>query len=256
MEYYSNFIWEKGNEEGMRVSLVLQHAQVCKRQVLLVCVCESSNEGETGVTESGYFTEGLVEWFHRSFLKRCERKLSDEEVEKLLHGEVIRLQEEAGHFVARKGLTAQLHYWGILLWGNRFWIFGKGSCEGYLLNLRFRRKHLRRLENLEQAEQHRYAGQPKQQMRQRERSGQTEQPRQETELQNICQLSGKLQQGLGILICTSSFMSYMSPEEAAEVLVLEGEPTDARLEKRLQELWQENIRRSEERSVGAVYLHT
>ncbi len=256
MEYHSNFTWEKGNEEHSSVSLVLQHAQVCKKQVLLACVCDSGNEGEYGIAESGYFTEGLVEWFHRSFLKQCERKVSDDEVERVLHGEIIRLQEEIGHFVTKKGLTEQLHYWGILLWDNRFWIFVKGACQGYLVNRRFQRKHMKRLGAVEQNGQYKYAKQPEQQLRQLGRVKHAELQKWEEELKNICRLSGRLQRCLGILICTPSFFSCMEIEEAAEVLVLEGAATDTRLEKRLQELWKENVRRGETRSAGAIYLHT
>lgn len=225
MEYFSNYIWEKGNREDMPVSLVLQYAKVRKKSVLLACVCESGNASEVAVTESGYFTEGLVEWFHRSFLKLCEGKRQDEEVEKHLQKETGRLQEEVGRFVRKKGLQEQLHYWGILLWDNRFWIFCKGDCEGYLVNRRFQKKHLRRLGMQEQTEQTQW-------------------------------MSGRLQRKLGILLCTAGFMSHVEPDEAAEVLVLEGEASDVRLEKRLQELWQENLRRGENRAVGAIYLHT
>ncbi len=296
MEYNSGFVWEKGSGEAQsRVSLVLQQAQVRKKSVLLACVCEGGNEGDTGVTESGYFTEGLVEWFHREFVRICERKRPHEEIEQLLKREVARIQGEIGRFAAGKGLAEQLHYWGILLWDNRFWIFARGSCEGYLVNRRFQKKNLRRLgaagvqeragqsaqtERPAQTEPPAQAGQPVQveqsaqvgqtvqerppaqterpaqaeQSAQAEPPAQTKQPR---ELRKQEQwLSGRLQYKLGILLCTSGFLSFIRQEEAAEVLSMEGEITEARLEKRLRELWQENVRRGECRSVGAIYLRT
>lgn len=246
MEYHSNFIWEKGNEECMRISLVLQHVQIRKKSVLLACVCESGNEGEAGITESGYFSEGLVEWFHRSFLKQCERKLTDEEVEKLLRVEVQRIFGDIERFVAKKGLREQLHFWSILLWDNRFWIFSKGDCEGYLVNRRFQKKHLRRLGTPEQRRQHEDVKQSKGAGLHRKAEGSDREQ----------WLSGRLQRNLGILLCTAGFLENMEPEMAAEVLCLDGEITEGRLEKRLQELRQENIQRGGRKTAGAVYLHT
>lgn len=232
MEYYSNFLWEKGKEDCSRVSLVLQHVQIRKKQVLLACVCESENLGEIGVTESGYFTEGLVEWFHRSFLKQCERNISDGEAEKLLEQEILRLETDIKRFTERKQRKEALHYWGILLWENRFCIFHKGSCEGYLINKRFQKKHMRRLGISVRDGEAGQAG------RQRE------------------WLSGYIQRGVGILLCTAGFIRCLESEEVVEVLDLEGDMSEQRLGKRLQELRQENVRRGEAESVGAIYLHT
>lgn len=240
MEYYSNFIWEAGRKEDMCVSLVLQHAQVCKKPVLLACVCDSHNAGEIGITESGHFTEGLVEWFHRSFLKLCEKNMTDAEVERLLQKEIGGLQQEVGRFALKKGVSGKLQYWGILLWENRCWIFTKGDCEGYLLNRRFQRKHMRKLYSVEKA-------------------AKGEKEKGKEILKNEAAkhiLSGRLQRNLGILLCTCGFMSKINMEEASEVLVLDGTPTEERLEKRLRELWQENKSRGENGSVGAIYLHT
>lgn len=216
MEFLSNFIWEKHGEACSRVALVLQQAQVHRQSVFLACVCESDNPEDVGVTESGYFTEGLTEWYHRSLLKLCEKKCKEYEIERSLHREIGQLLEETGRFVKKRGLEQQLHYWGILLWENQFWIFSKGDCEGYLLNRRFQKKHLRKLEQEE---------------------------------------SGKVQRKIGILLCTRSFLHNLEAESVAEMLLLDGEVTEERIKKRLWELWQENIRCGETRSVGAIYVY-
>ncbi len=277
MEYFSNFIWEKGKESCSRVSLVLQHVLVRKKAVLLACVCESDNAGEIGVTESGYFTEGLIEWFHRGFLKQCERKITENEVEKLLQQEIPRLEKDIRRFDEKKGIEEALHYWGILLWENHFWIFQRGKCEGYLVNKRFQRKHLKRLgvygENaviptvcpmsVEMERMKEYGAVL-------EENTDTMIPAQKwqsaicgdnTELfrQNRLQsewLSGDIQRGVGILLCTSDFISCMEPEEVVEVLDLEGNISEQRIKRRLQELGEENVRRGATRSVGAIYLRT
>ena len=223
MEYYSNFIWEKDNSGCCRVSLVLQHVIVRKKSVALACVCESENAGEAGVTESGYFTEGLVEWFHKHFLKKCEGKMSEAEVEKLLQTEVRRLLKEEEGFLKKRKLQGQLHYWGILLWESQFCLFCRGTCEGYLINKRFGKKNIRRLGG---------------------------------ELQQEQWFSGRLQRNLGLLLCTAGFMETLEKEEAAEVLNFDGEASDDRLEKRLRELWRENSSRGGKRIAGAIYLHT
>lgn len=221
MEYQSNYIWEKGcTEDAFRVSLVLQHAQVRRQEVLLACVCESENEGEIGITEAGYFTEGLVEWFHRSLLKQCEGRLSDEGAEKLLGQELQRLQRDIKCFAEKKACQEAMSYTGILLWENRFWLFHKGKSQGYLVNRRFQRKNMRSLlTNKEEG-----------------------------------LIGGRLQKRLGILLCTEKFLSRLENTEAAEVLLPEGEVSEARLGKRLQELWQENIRRGGTTFAGAVYI--
>ena len=260
MEYFSNFIWEKGKESCSRVSLVLQHVQVRKKAVLLACVCESDNAGEMGVTESGYFTEGLVEWFHRSFLTQCERKITEGEVEKLLQQEIPRLEKDIKRFAEKKGIEEALHYWGILLWENRFWIFRRGKCEGYLVNKRFHRKHMKRLGVYGETTEKRI-GHPMWDEVERTKAdgtvlGENTEARIPAQKWQSEWLSGYIQRGVGILLCTSGFISRMEPEEIVEVLDFEGNISEQRLKKRLQELWEENVKRGELRSVGAIYLRT
>ena len=224
MNYNSAYLWEKGSGEAFSsISLVLQHAVVRHKQVMLVCICESGVPNECGVTESGYFTEGLVEWFHKTFLKLCERKGKEEDTERLLRREVERLKGEVQGFVQRKGMMSLLHFAGMLFWENLFWAFGQGDCQMYLLNRRFNRKQIKRIN--EEWEQDTY-------------------------------FSGKIQRKVGILFCTSGYLQAMKTEDVLEVLSMDGEITEERMQRRLTELRKEVIYRGEETSVGAVYVHT
>lgn len=246
MEYCSNYIWETGEELQSSISLVLQHVQVRKKSLLLACVCESGNQGEVGVTESGYFTEGLVEWFHRSFLKQCERKQKDGEVEKLLQAELQRICQDIGRFVAKKEVQERLSFWGILLWENRFWIFRKGACQGYLVNRRFQRKHLRRLGSTEKSDR----------TVEGEGAKEADLSKKPDKIGEIQWISGRIQRNLGVLLCTEGFLDKLEPETVAEVLHPEGELTEERLGRRLQELLAENVCQGGRLAAGAVYLHT
>ena len=225
MKVLSAHLWEKGREDtSMPISVVLQQAEVRRKNVLLACVCEGKHEGETGVLESGYFTEGLTEWFHREGVKFCERK-EGEKVADSLHSEVERLQKENREYMHKKNLFPNLHYWGIFMWENRAWIFAKGECKGYLLNRRFQKKNLREIVN------------PKAQK------------------EGIWMKVG-IQKKIGILLCTEGFMEGLSAEYCLAVLIPEGEITEERMQKRLQELQREQSHKGKEKAVGAIYLRT
>ena len=226
MNYQSTFLWEKGSIKAYNpVSLVLQQATICKQSILLACVCESDKEGENGVLESGYFTESLVEWFHRDLVKRLEKGALGKEVEKGLQKEVERICKELEIHAVKRNLTAKMHCMGLLLVENRFWMFSQGRVQAYLINRRFNKKNMCLI-----------AGEKKE--------------------EELLWQNGSIQKHLGILICTSGLLSYMEMEEATEVLSLEGELSEERLQKRLQELWKENVQRGESASVGAVYIRT
>lgn len=225
MNYISAHLWERGGmEEQMRISLVLQQAQIKKKAVLLACVCQSDNEGKIGVMEGGYFSEGLVEWFHKEGVL-CFEKGVLHEIEKGLRNEVEKLLEELEKFIEKNGRVPALHFWGILLWESDFWIFSKGNCEGYLLNRRFQKKNISSIKLSKK-------------------------------MQEMNWLQGKVQHKLGILICTAGFLANLEKEEIVEVLIPNGEVSEERLQKRLTELWKESSKRGNDKSVGAVYLRS
>ena len=225
MNYTSAYLWEQGKTgEISRVSVVLQQVEVKNKQVVLACVCEGSTQGECGVTESGYFTEGLVEWFHRDFLKLCENKRRVEEVEKLLQKEVERLKAEVQKYIQKKGQKSYVNYFGMIFWENQFWTFTQGSCEAYLLNKRFNRKNMRRIQ-IQCSQQSNY-------------------------------WTGQIQRKVGVLLCASNYLQGVSQETALEVLNPEGELKEERMQKRLEELWREKVLQGKWGPTGAIWIHT
>lgn len=221
MEYCSQYLWEKGLKGKYNpVSVVIQQVKQCRKSILLACVCEGKSEGEAGITESGYFTERLVEWFHNEFLKRLCMKNREEETKEALCKEMEKICCELAAFGKKREQVPKLHYWGILLMDNYCWLFFRGDCRGYLLNKRFNSKHIRLL-----GEGTDY----------------------------VC-LCGKVQRHIGILLCTPNFTEGLTGEELLEVLFVDKEVTEAKMEKRLKELWQESVRRGITDSAGAIYI--
>ena len=225
MKVLSAHLWEKKEDVShMPISLVLQQACAGRKTIVLACVCEGKNTGEAGVTESGYFTEGLTEWFHRECIQLCERK-EEERAADSLKREIVCLEKEACEYMNKKGLESKLHYWGILLIENRAWIFARGACKGFLLNRRFQKKNMREISMPGSVEKS---------------------SRQQVEVQKR----------IGILLCTEEFLNGWKPADAAEILIPDGELTEERMEKRLQEIWQEQVRLGRGTVAGAVYLQT
>ncbi len=208
----------------MPISLVLQQACVVRKTIVLACVCEGKNTGEAGVTESGYFTEGLTEWFHREGIRLCERK-EEEKAAARLEGEILRLEKENREYAGRKGVESELHYWGIFMIEDKAWIFARGECKGFLLNRRFQKKNMREISLLGEVRQKSW--------------------------QQV-----KVQKRIGILLCTGGLVNGWIPTEGVEVLMPDGEITEERMEKRLQTLWQEQVRLGRGTVAGAIYLRT
>ena len=225
MKVLSAHLWEKGKDvSSMPISLVLQQAQVGNKLVMLACVCEGKNSGEIGVTESGYFSEGLTEWFHREAIRLCERK-EEEKAAGSLHMEIGRLQKENQNYTGKRGVESKLHYWGIFLVEDKAWIFSRGECKGLLLNRRFQKKNLREI-------------------------------RMPEILDNSHWFPVKLQKKIGILLCTEEFLPCLAGGECLDVLIPDGEITEERMEKRLQELWRELLTKGENMKTGVIYLRT
>lgn len=223
MKVLSAHLWEKEKDVlHMPISLVLQQIRIGRQNIVLACVCESKNMGEVGVTESGYFTEGLTEWFHREALPLCERKEEEKAADSLFR-EIGRLEKECSEYVTKKALESKLHYWGILLVEDRAWIFAMGECKGFLLNRRFQKKNIREISIPQQSESRKW-------------------------------MQVKVQKRIGILLCTDDFLNGWTPSECVEVLMPEGEITEERMEKRLQELWQEQLRLGRTAVAGVIYL--
>lgn len=223
MNYISQYLWEKGAADPVNpVSVVLQQAKIKGKSVLFACICEGEGDGEDGTTESGYFTKRLIEWFYHVFLKKYWNKEAEEKTEECLREEFEKIRRELADYGKKRGFEPRLHYWGILLKESDFWMFSRGNCMGYLLNRRFNRRQIRNLKETGQ----------------------------------LLFERGKVQKNLGIFLCSFHFASQLEKEELLEVLFGEKSLTEEKMEKRLQELWQENRSRGTDRSAGAVYIRT
>lgn len=209
----------------MSISLLLQQAIVDKNDVLFACVCESAKVGEPGIMESGYFTEGLTEWFHREGILLFGKERKNKEPEKSLLREIVRLEDENTDYLEKKRMEPGLQYWGILMCEQRGWIFCRGECKGYLINKRFQKKQIQEILDTKKRE-------------------------------DFIWQEVKIQRHLGILISTGDFLKEMEKEELSEVLAPDTNMTEARMQKRLKEIWKEQKCRSGANSVGAIYLRT
>ena len=66
-------------------------------------------------------------------------------------------------------------------------------------------------------------------------------------------VSGTLQKGISVLISTAGFCEHISEKEMLEVL-FEEKATDVEIQKRLKELWKEDIVRGGAEYAGAVFF--
>ena len=231
MEFYSHYIWESGNgRKGNSSSVVLQHVYVKKHSCMLLCVCDGGRSRPVGKNEpssviSGYFTERLVEWFHEDYLSVIRRRSGEMEtentIEKILRAELNKIGTELLEYGKQKEIEVILDVKGILLYDNRFWMFDKGNCCGYLFNRRFNRKQMKEII---------------------------------TEKGSSWQIvQGRVQNNIGILLCNNTFGAYLTEEEMVGILY-QDDLGDEDIQRRLQEIYKENRQRGGKDMAGAVYL--
>lgn len=237
MRFCSAYLWEKGEERVHNpVSLVLQQVEVRKQSVMLACVCRGRAEKDCDVAKgndccevgegcdeveiSGYFTEALVEWFHRECLKIVERKSAEAELERSLYKEIEIICGELAQYSKKKGIEVSLDCVGMLLVEQRFLLFSMGKGQAFLLNRRYNRKHMRCIVETSAFWQGNAFGWE----------------------------SGLLQKRLGILLGVEDILEQVEADMVTEVLIGE-EFTEERLQKRVRELW-------EEQGKSVIYFRT
>ncbi len=228
MQYYSHYIWESGSGEKKNpVSVVLQQVSLNKHQYLLACVCDGRRSKDSGSLVSGYFTERLAEWFHQRH-PGIKHQCKEEEILQAISKELKKITEELQEYGRQKNIEVAYDIWGILICDNQFWMFKKGDCKGYLFNRRFNRKQRKELQKV---------------------------LLQDKADPDELLLYGRLQKNIGILLCSEAFGENISEEEMLQVL-FEENLKDKDIQKRLGELWNENIRRGGTRYAGAVFFRT
>ncbi len=227
MKYYSHYLWENGNAKKQNpVSVVLQQVKLRKGRCLLACVCDGTGSSENESLVSGYFTERLVEWFHRRYIPTLQMRTHSMSTDQMLGEELIKMEEELQEYGRQKGIVAEYDVLGMVVWDDEFCCFWKGDCKGYLFNRRFNKKQRRNLKEL---------------ICQKEENGRMQ------------LVQGSLQKGVGIVLCSSLFDTNLTEEEMVEVLA-EEHIKDEDIRKRLTELWKENQKRGEDRHAGAVFF--
>lgn len=223
MNFNSHYLWEK--RCGMvctPISVVLQHVEFERRQILFACVCESTLEGQEGVAESGYFTERLTEWFHKRYLKIFAKNKDTKAGFSDLQQEHHLILQELEKEHKRKGKTTDLHFCMILIQNTRFVMLQRGDCNILLLNKRYNTSQIKLWNWFD-------AG-------------------------GACQ--GRIQKNLGLLLCTGGYAQAAMNPVCKEALFMDRKPEDWRLKKRLFEVWQEMERYQNPQSAGAVYIRT
>ena len=229
MKYYSHYIWEKGDVEKQNpVSVVLQQVKLRKGRCLLACVCDGTGSAENESLVSGYFTERLVEWFHRKYIPTLQMKVHNMSIQQLLCEELKKMDEELQEFGMKKGYLTTYAALGMVVWNDEFCCFWKGPCKGYFFNRRFNKKQRRDLGEL------------------------LYQRKEESQMQLV---QGSLQKGVGILLCSPLFDTNITEDEMLEVLSPE-HLKDGEIQKHLMELWKENRWRGENGYAGAVFFRT
>jgi hypothetical protein len=145
--------------------------------------------------------------------------------------ELLALLKQAGSEVGlpRGGGNLQdVHIIVMLTIGNRIWLLWRGNVRGYLLNCRFSRPHIRLLTKMQ-------AG------------GECVRP--ET-------VSGRLQKGVGILLCGPDFPNNMSDELLRDCLAVQEIETEKQISRRLKELREESGKLGAKQAGSAVYIKT
>ena len=243
MQIYSHYIWESGSEEKKNpVSLVLQQVSLKNHHYLLACVCDGRKSFEKksvgrkmengeisdrdvssacGSLVSGYFTERLVEWFHHHYLEILQKSRGEDAVLKALSVEVGKIEKELQDYGRQKDVKVSYDVRGIFLYDSQCWIFGQGECQGYRFNRRFNRRQRRKL------------------------------PGGEGQHMEIVQ--GKVQRDIGIMLCNAGFGELLTEEEMVQVMFGE-HLTDRDINKRLRELWKEDVGRGNRDTAGAIYI--
>ena len=219
MSMNSQCLWAKGGSVGINpVSVVLQQVSCQKKEALLACVCEGVGEEKEAATQSGYFTERLVEWFHKRYLKKLLKKGREGEITRDLEEELEKTTQELKRYAQKSGVT-QIQYKGILIQNNQCWIFGRGETGLFLFNRRFNKAYVK--------------------------------PIVLSEEKTVWE--GRIQKNVGLLLCKASFCQVFDTEEVKEVLFGDKKQSEERIKKQLMELWREGeIRGLQE--AGAVFV--
>lgn len=221
MNMNSQCLWEKGGSvETNPISVVLQQVSSHKKETLFACVCEGFGNEKESATWSGYFTERLVEWFHKRYLKKLLEKGREKEITKALEEELEKITRELRQYAKKSG-AAEIRYSGILVQNSQCWIINRGENSLFLFNRRYNKTFVRPI------------------VFDSEKSV----------------WEGRIQKNVGVLLCSESFCKVFAKEEVLEVLFGDKKYSEESMKKRLKELWREGEKRGLQKA-GGVLIRT
>lgn len=220
MKIISGYIWQNSSkEEGIQHSSVLL-VQVKRKHtpILFACICDTGTSLKEGGIVSGYVTEQLQKWFYE---KCWQNDISQKQLERELQRELNIIDLEAQEFSNKKEYKIPISLVGILMIGHQFLWIQKGECKGYLLNQRFLRAHISKIDVAQERV-----------------------------------TRGYVQNGVGILLCTEGFEYEITKEMMKECLMPPDITEEIQISKRLTELSLARIQSKamNERNASAIYI--
>lgn len=246
MRYISGYLWKKGkrspvdndqqewNEED---SVLLYQLRYDKVTVVLACVSDGRERG-------GYLTGQMKIWLqeHISILvasrKDCRqiRILLEKELKRIRQDlQVYERQNEQKRNAAKRNVArqvgkhedgtaavAEVNFSGILIIGKRFWLIQGGKSESYFFNRKFQRTHSGRL-GVSFSREWKVT-------------------------------EGGIEKGVGIWLGSQTMTANLSFDVVRQCLAAQDILREGQIERRLNELSEESIRKGLKEDYAAVYI--
>ena len=188
-----------------------------KKPVLFACLCDAeSNSGA-----SAYFATHIIDWFRYEGLPLCGNGKTKEmeQLQKKLEKKLEQILADIFMIYPEQ----KMHFNGMICVGDALCFFYQGKQRICLLNKLFERDHIKRLNAPDQPEE------------------------------RMVFQQARIQAGAGLLLGTESFFEAFGREELEECLEIQVMDREERMQKRLQELGKETIRRGQS-SVAVIWI--
>ncbi len=222
MKIISSYIWQNSGKEAtegtQHASVLLVQVERKQTPILFACICDSGTSLKEGGVISGYVTEQLQKWFYQ----KCQLNgISQKQLDRELQRKLYAIDREVQEFCGKKNCVIPISLVGILMIGHQFLWIQKGDCKGYLLNQRFLRAHISKIDVVQE--------------------------------RVTC---GNVQKGIGILLCTEGFKYDISEEMLKECLTPPDITEEIQISKRLKELSLVRIQSKAmyDRNASAIYI--
>ncbi|MDR2044361.1 MAG: hypothetical protein LBQ15_08355 [Clostridium sp.] len=289
MKILSGYVWE-GEDKASAAekenaaaeawhspeAVVLQQIRQGKEQLLFACVCEGKGENAVSGAFCSYLSEQLVEWFYQRGLHWYQlhdrlkpwhgsgsswiRESTDTRMKRELKHRIGRILGELSDYSAKTGDRADVSMAGMLVAGKRFWLAQTGDARAYLINSRFQRPHIRRISDGDALPDSPRISQdvPAEISQDVSMESLKDVPAPAGTLTDVpaevSVVSGRLQPGIGVLLCTQGFCSPLPETEISQSLAVPEITAESQLSRRLRELHRESRQRTRQGGGSAVYF--